>query len=110
MAYDALGCQRSFEIQMKIEILLATMFFEKEQESLLASMNPQCDLVVGNQSDYNLNESFLYNGHNVTVLTRPDRGVGRNRNLSLNHANADIILFADSTSYFYTKILKYKIS
>ena len=86
---------------MKIEILLATMFFEKEKDNYLENMNPQCDMIIGNQSDHNLNDSFLFHGHKVAVLTRAERGVGKNRNLSLNHSAADIVIFADNDVHYY---------
>lgn len=86
---------------MRIEILLATMFFEKEKENYLENMNPQCDMIIGNQSDYDLNETFLFRGHNIEVLSRMDRGVGKNRNLSLNHSKADIVVFADNDVHYY---------
>lgn len=86
---------------MKIEVLLATMFYEKEPEKFLDVMNIQTDLVIGNQCDYTRNDSFFYNGHKVTVLSRKERGVGKNRNTCLFYSDADIILFADNDVHYY---------
>ena len=64
---------------MKVEVLLATMFFEQEDENFLELMNIQTDIIIGNQCDHNGNEIFTHNGNNVTVLSRKERCVGRNR-------------------------------
>ena len=89
------------KIQMKVEVLLATMFFEQEDENFLELMNIQTDIIIGNQCDHNGNEVFTHNGNNVTVLSRKERGVGRNRNTCLFYSDADIILFADNDVRYY---------
>ena len=86
---------------MKVEVLLATMFFEQEDESFLELMNVQTDIIIGNQCDHNGNEMFAHNGNNVTVLSRKERGVGRNRNTCLFYSDADIVLFADNDVRYY---------
>ncbi len=86
---------------MKIEVLLATMFYEQEDANFLDNMNIQTDIIIGNQCDKNRNEMFTYNGHNVIVLSRSERGVGRNRNTCLFYSDADIILFADNDVRYY---------
>jgi len=86
---------------MKVEVLLATMFFEQEDENFLELMNIQTDIIIGNQCDHNGNEIFTHNGNNVTVLSRKERGVGRNRNTCLFYSDADIILFADNDVRYY---------
>ena len=85
---------------MKIQVLLATMFFENEDETYLRDMNIETDLVVGNQCDTTKDESFTFNGHTVTVLSRKERGVGKNRNLALFHSDADIVVFADNDIHY----------
>jgi len=96
---------------MKIEVLLATMFFEKESNDFLDMMNIQTDIIIGNQCDHNENDMFLHNDNHVTVLSRAERGVGKNRNTCLFYSNADIILFADNDVCYYdgygTKIEEY---
>jgi len=86
---------------MKIEVLLATMFFERESDKFLDNMNIQSDIVIGNQSEIVKNEKYVHNGHSVTVLSRDERGIGRNRNLCLFSSNADIVLFADNDVSYY---------
>ena len=95
----------------KIEVLLATMFFENENADFLNNMNIQTDIIIGNQCNTIKDETFTFNGHNVTVLSRNERGVGRNRNTALFHSDADIVLFADNDVRYYdgykTKIEEY---
>lgn len=86
---------------MRIEILLATMFFENEDDNFLDDMNIQTDIIVGNQCNVTKDESYTHKGHNVTVLSRNERGVGKNRNLALFHSQADVVLFADNDIRYY---------
>ena len=86
---------------MKIEILLATMFFENEAPDFLDKMNIQTDIIVGDQCDRNENRIFEHNGNRVTVLSRKERGVGKNRNAGLFYSDADIVLFADNDVRYY---------
>lgn len=86
---------------MKIEILMATMFFEKEQEEILSEINLQSDIMVGNQCNKDGEESFLYNGHKVQVLSKAQRGVGNNRNMTLLKSDADVVIFADNDVVYY---------
>ena len=96
---------------MKVEVLLATMFYEKENENYLNDMNIQTDIIIGNQTEYNENCISQYNNHTVQILSRNERGVGKNRNLSLFHSRADIILFCDNDVCYYDgyaeKIIEY---
>ena len=86
---------------MKIEILLATMFFENEDDDFLDSMNIETDVIVGNQCNTTKDESYTHGEHNITVLSRNERGVGKNRNLALFSSQADIVLFADNDIHYY---------
>lgn len=86
---------------MKIEILLATMFFEKEEKDYLKNMNIETDIIVGNQCDRNFDEEFYHGENKVRVISTTDRGVGKNRNLLLDNATADILLLADNDVKYY---------
>lgn len=86
---------------MKTEVLLATMFFESEDKDYLSKVNVQTDLIVANQCDENKDYAFTYDGHNVKVLCRSTRGVGKNRNLALANSTADVVLFADNDVCYY---------
>ena len=86
---------------MTIEILLAMMFWEKEPVSFLDELHLQTDIIIGNQCDCNENKKFIHNGNTVTVLSRNERGVGKNRNTCLFYSNADIVIFADNDVRYY---------
>lgn len=86
---------------MNIEVLLSTMFFEREADDFLEKMNIQSDIVIGNQCDRNEDAQFEFRGNQVKVLSRRDRGVGKNRNTGLFHATADIVIFADNDVCYY---------
>lgn len=86
---------------MRIEVLLATMFFENEPQNYLEEMNIKTDLIVGNQCDKSGDEEFFHAENKVRVISTTDRGVGKNRNLALEHATADIVLFADNDVKYY---------
>lgn len=86
---------------MKIEVLLSTMHYDQEPANFLDDMNVQTDIIIGNQCEYNENRSFLFEGHNVTILSRKERGVGKNRNTSLFYSDADVVIFADNDVKYY---------
>ena len=77
------------------------MFYEREDADFLTHMNIQTDIIIGNQCDRHDNETLDYNGHTVTVLSRNERGVGKNRNTCLFHSSGDILLFADDDVCYY---------
>ncbi len=86
---------------MKIEVLLATMFYERESADYLNKMNIQTDTIVANQCDHLSNDIISFNNHRIQILSRPDRGVGLNRNLALFSSDADIVIFADNDVCYY---------
>ena len=86
---------------MKIEVLLATMFYERESADYLNKMNIQTDMIVANQCDHLSNDIISFNNHRIQILSRPDRGVGLNRNLALFSSDADIVIFADNDVCYY---------
>ena len=86
---------------MKIQILLATMFFYNEDENYLNDMNIQTDIIIGNQCDITKDETITFRQNNVKILSRNERGVGINRNLALFNSDADIVVFADNDVCYY---------
>lgn len=78
---------------MQLEMLISSV--NQEPEELVNKMNPECDVVLVNQCDKDSDESFLKDGHKVKVLHRNERGVGKSRNLALETAQKDILLFSD---------------
>lgn len=87
---------------MKIEILLATMFFEKENDDFLDKMNIETDIIIGDQCNVTLDKEFKHGENTVRVLSRSERGVGKNRNAALDASSADIIILADNDIRYYS--------
>lgn len=83
---------------MKTETLVVTV--DQRDNSLAEKMNIQTDAVICNQSDRNADESFEYRGKRISFITRDDRGVGRNRNRTLEYASGDILVLADDDMRF----------
>lgn len=83
---------------MDIETLVATV--DQQDHSLAEQMNLQTDAIIGNQADRNSVEVFFKGSQKITYLNTDGRGVGRNRNLVLQHASADICIFADDDMRF----------
>lgn len=83
---------------MKMETLVATV--DQKDRELPLTMNIQTDALIGNQGDCFSIEHCVMNGNNVTYLNTCERGVGKNRNLLLDHATADICILADDDMCF----------
>ena len=83
---------------MKIETLIVTM--DQHDHNLVNKMNIQTDSLIGNQGDKHSIESFVVNKHRMTYFNTEERGVGRNRNLLLDKATADIMILADDDMRF----------
>lgn len=77
---------------MSVQVLIAAMH---QDHDLLEKMNINSDVIVGNQCNYNLIETFTFRGHTAVYLNFNERGVGLNRNNALMRANGDYCLFAD---------------
>jgi len=76
-----------------IEVLVATM--SQKDLSKYNEMNIQTDAVFANQDDrYDYLEEVI-NGNTVKMITTAQRGLGKNRNIALSHAKADILMLAD---------------
>lgn len=83
---------------MRFETLVVTV--DQQDCSLAEKMNLQTDSLIGNQSDFTKTDSIDCNGYKVTFFNNQDRGVGKNRNLVLDHATADICILADDDMQF----------
>lgn len=77
----------------KLEILCVTM--HQKDFSKIQQMNIQSDVFFANQADATAYEEFEFEGHKARMLTTYTRGVGINRNMTLQYARGDICLFAD---------------
>ncbi len=77
----------------KFEILCVTM--HQNDFSKIKQMNIHSDVVFANQADETSYKELEFEGHTAKMITTATRGVGKNRNLGLIYADADICLFAD---------------
>lgn len=83
----------------RIETLVAAM--NQSDASLYQAMNLRTDAIIANQAeDWDL-RTYQFEHGQCTLLTTPDRGVGRNRNQALLKASADILLLADDDLVFF---------
>lgn len=75
----------------RLQILVSTMNKENDKQikDLLLEMKIKSDYLIINQTDKNVNIN------NSKVLTVNDKGLSKSRNLGLENATSDIILFAD---------------
>lgn len=83
---------------MKIEVLVTTM--HQTDISKYTEMNLQTDAVIANQADRCDFEETEINGNNVRFVTTDTRGLSVNRNIAMNYAKGDIIVFADDDQVF----------
>lgn len=78
---------------MRLEMLISGL--NTVPVELLGKMKPECDAVFVNQCDRVEDEIIDYGDYRVKVLYRKERGIGKSRNLALQNATGDILLFAD---------------
>ena len=83
---------------MSIETLIVTI--DRTDGSLVKKMNIQTDAVVGNQCVENSVWEFCENGKKTVFYNTTERGIGKNRNIVLKNAQADICIFADDDMTF----------
>lgn len=76
-----------------LQVLIAAM--NENDFSLIKRMNINADCIMANQTDNASTGTFEINSHRVTVVNSTVTGLGANRNLALDNADADIVLFAD---------------
>jgi len=82
---------------MELEVLVATV--GQKDCTLAEKMNIQTAAVIANQCDqWDYRES---NDGSVRMISTGTKGVGINRNLALQLAKADILLFADDDITYY---------
>ena len=77
----------------KFEVLCVTM--HQKDFSKIQQMNIHSDVFFANQADRTALEELEFDGHKARMLTTDTRGVGVNRNMTLQYAQGDICLFAD---------------
>ena len=77
----------------KIQVLVATV--NQRNFSLAEKMNIRCDTVIANQSDSDEIQTKSFPYGNIKMITTSSKGVGKNRNIALEAATEEIVLFAD---------------
>lgn len=77
----------------KFEILCVTM--HQKDFSKIEQMNIHADVFFANQADRTCLEELTFGAHRARMLTTDTRGVGINRNMTLQYAQGEICLFAD---------------
>ena len=83
---------------MKIQTLAVAI--DQTDCALVEQLNIQTDALIGNQCGRTGTETFSFRGHQVTYLHAADRGVGKNRNRLLDHAEGDFLILADDDMRF----------
>ncbi len=79
---------------MTFELLVSCV--KKDARELAEKMNITSDAVIVSQLEEAESDEFFDLGENrVLFIKSQTRGVGLNRNICIEHSNADIILFAD---------------
>ena len=78
---------------LSLQVLIAAM--NQTDFSLIEEMNINADCVMANQTDNTSDGKFEIEDHNVVIINSTFVGIGANRNLALDKATADIVLFAD---------------
>ncbi|MBE7061005.1 MAG: glycosyltransferase [Clostridiales bacterium] len=77
----------------KFEILCVTM--HQKDFSKIGEMNIHSNVTFANQADRTAFEKVDCDGFSAKMITTTTRGVGKNRNIALTYADAEICLFAD---------------
>lgn len=78
---------------MRLCVLVAAL--EQDTDELPRKMRLKSDAVIVNQGDSDSEEELIRNGKKIRVLNRKERGVGKSRNLALDNAWGDVVLFSD---------------
>lgn len=78
---------------MTLQLLVAAV--KKEPLKLAEEMHIDSDAIIVSQGNGYGYEELNYKGHRLRYFAMEESGVGLNRNTSLLHAQADIVLFAD---------------
>ena len=84
---------------MELEVLVATM--NREDFSLVEKMNLHRSAVIANQCGHWGGETLELGDARIRMISSDTRGVGINRNLALQAAQGDILLFADDDIAYY---------
>ncbi len=89
---------------LSFEILCVTM--HQTDFSKIQSMNIHSNVVFANQADETSLKEIEFEGHYAKMVTTETRGVGKNRNVALLNASADICLLADDDVVYVNDVEK----
>ena len=78
---------------MELEVLISAL--KKDPVELIKQMRIETPAVLVNQCDRTGSEVFEYAQNRIKVLSDDGRGGGRSRNLCLENADKEIVLFSD---------------
>lgn len=84
----------------RVQVLLVTMNMV-DAGDLLNKVNIQSSFVIGNQCVLNNNEIVEWKGNRGLVISRNERGVGVNRNVTLEYSSGEICILADDDMTFF---------
>ena len=84
----------------KLEVLVTTMY--QSDFSKFYQMNLQTNAVIANQTDKNEYVEANINGHRVKMVSTNSRGLSRNRNIAIVHAeqSSELFVFSDDDLIF----------
>ncbi len=85
----------------EVQVLITTMNRENIEE-LLDTMKLNTSFVIGNQTKENGMEYYERNGNKGLIVSRNEKGVGANRNITLKYASAKYCVLADDDMIFYS--------
>ncbi len=88
----------------ELQVLIAAM--GQKDFSLTEKMNLRCNGIIANQTDTNSVQSQTMPWGTVELISTTTRGVGKNRNIALLAAEAELLLFADDDVCYYDGTLE----
>lgn len=77
----------------KVQVIMATM--KQKDFSLIKKLNIRCDTVIANQADKESVWEMNTPEMSVKMVSTATVGVGKNRNIGLENATGEVLLFAD---------------
>ena len=78
---------------MKIEVIVTAM--NQDDFSIIEKNNIKCDVIIANQTNKESFQEMKTGINSYKLISTATKGVGKNRNIGIQHITGDIILFAD---------------
>lgn len=88
------------DIMNEVQVLVVTMDLD-DPEMLLKRMNINTSFVIGNQAGYDDTVRYHWKNKEGLIVSRNEKGVGANRNITLNYATGDYCVIADDDMQLY---------